>query len=118
VEQGYDAVKEGLEGRGTTTGVAERDGVARQGMHNWLRRYLERGMVGLVDRSKRPDTIPTERPPAPRSRYRNSSQRADDQDDAVELRHLDGRDLQPGDRPGQRLGHGQGFEGFNCQPNG
>jgi hypothetical protein len=32
--------------------------VARQGMHNWLRRYLERGMVGLVDRSKRPRHYP------------------------------------------------------------
>jgi len=51
-------VKEGLEGRGTTTEVAERDGVARQGMHNWLRRYLERGMVGLVDRSRRPRHFP------------------------------------------------------------
>jgi hypothetical protein len=27
-------------------------------MHNWLRRYRERGMVGLVDRSKRPRHYP------------------------------------------------------------
>jgi transposase-like protein len=47
VEQRYDAVKEVLEGRGTVTEVAERYGVTRQSLHNWLRRYRERGMAGL-----------------------------------------------------------------------
>lgn len=58
VEQRYDAVKEVPEGRGTVTEVAERYGVTRQSLHNWLRRYRERGMAGPVDRSKRPRTCP------------------------------------------------------------
>lgn len=44
VEQRYDAVKEVLERRGTITEVAERHRVTRQSLHNWLRRYRERGM--------------------------------------------------------------------------
>lgn len=62
VEQRYDAVKEVLEGRGTVTEVAERYGVTRQSLHNWLRRYRERGMAGLVDRSKRPRSCPHRTP--------------------------------------------------------
>ena len=58
VEQRYDSVKEVLEGRGTVTEVAERYGVTRQSLHNWLRRYRERGTAGLVDRSKRPSSCP------------------------------------------------------------
>jgi transposase-like protein len=61
VEQRYDAVKEVLEG-GTVTEVAERYGVTRQSLHNWLRRNRERGMAGLVDRSKRPRTCPHRTP--------------------------------------------------------
>lgn len=63
VEQRYDAVKEVLEGQETVTEVASRYGVTRQSLHNWLRRYRERGMAGLVDRSKRP-AVRTARPPA------------------------------------------------------
>jgi transposase-like protein len=62
VEQRYDAVKEVLEGQGTVTEVAERYGVTRQSLHNWLRRYRERGMAGLVDRSKRPSSCPHRTP--------------------------------------------------------
>lgn len=58
VEQRYDAVKEVLEKQGTVTEVAERYGVTRQSLHNWLRRYRERGIAGLVDRSKRPRSCP------------------------------------------------------------
>jgi transposase-like protein len=46
VEQRYDAVKEVLDGGGTVTEAAERYGVTRQSLHNWLRRYRERGMAG------------------------------------------------------------------------
>src|ERR671910_2491049 len=62
VEQRYDAVKEVLERQGTVTEVAERYGVTRQSLHNWLRRYRERGMAGLVDRSKRPRSCPHRTP--------------------------------------------------------
>lgn len=62
VEQRYDAVKEVLEGQGTVTEVARRYGVTRQSLHNWLRRYRERGMAGLVDRSKRPRSCPHRTP--------------------------------------------------------
>jgi transposase-like protein len=62
VEQRYDAVKEVLDGGGTVTEVAERYSVTRQSLHNWLRRYRERGMAGLVDRSKRPRTCPHRTP--------------------------------------------------------
>jgi transposase-like protein len=62
VEQRYDAVKEVLDGGGTVTEVAESYGVTRQSLHNWLRRYHERGMAGLVDRSKRPRSCPHRTP--------------------------------------------------------
>jgi transposase-like protein len=63
VGQRYDAVEDVLDGEGTGTEVACRYGVTRQSLHNWLRRYRERGMAGLVDRSKRPRSCP-HRPPA------------------------------------------------------
>jgi transposase InsO family protein len=44
------------------TEVARRYGVTRQSLHNWLRRYRERGMAGLVDRSKRPRSCPHRTP--------------------------------------------------------
>jgi len=62
VQQRYDAVKEVLDGEGTVTEVAERYGVTRQSLHNWIRRYRERGMAGLVDRSKRPRSCPHRTP--------------------------------------------------------
>src|SRR6266545_2279240 len=62
MQQRYDAVKEVLEGQGTVTEVADRYGVTRQSLHNWLRRYRERGMAGLVDRSKRPKSCPHRTP--------------------------------------------------------
>src|SRR6266508_168800 len=62
MHQRYDAVKEVLDGGGTVTEVAERIGVTRQSLRNWLRRYRERGMAGLVDRSKRPRSCPHRTP--------------------------------------------------------
>jgi transposase-like protein len=50
VEQRYQAVLEVL-GGATVTEVARRYGVARQTVHDWLRRYGREGMAGLVDRS-------------------------------------------------------------------
>lgn len=61
VEQRYQAVLEVLGGV-TVTDVARRYGVARQTVHGWLRRYASQGLVGLVDRSSRPDTCPHQMP--------------------------------------------------------
>ncbi len=62
MQQRYDAVKEVLDGAVTVTEVAERIGVTRQSLHNWLRRYRERGLAGLVDRPKRPRSCPHRTP--------------------------------------------------------
>lgn len=53
VEQRYAAVREVLEGA-SVVDVARRNGVARQTVHDWLRKYAAGGMAGLVDRSSRP----------------------------------------------------------------
>ena len=53
VEQRYAAVREVLEGA-TVTDVARRNGVARQTVHEWLRKYATGGMAALVDRSSKP----------------------------------------------------------------
>jgi len=57
VEQRYQAVLEVL-GGATVVDVARRYGVARQTVHGWLRRYASQGLVGLADRSSKPDTCP------------------------------------------------------------
>ena len=58
VEQRYRAVLEVLEGA-TVTDVAKRYGVARQTVHDWLRRYANGGgLGGLADRSSRPESCP------------------------------------------------------------
>jgi transposase InsO family protein len=62
VEQRYRAVLEVLEGA-TVTDVAKRYGVARQTVHDWLRRYArEGGLAGLADRSSKPDGCPHQMP--------------------------------------------------------
>ncbi|MBW3536854.1 MAG: helix-turn-helix domain-containing protein [Actinobacteria bacterium] len=53
VEQRYAAVREVLEGA-TVVDVARRNGVARQTVHDWLRKYATGGMAALVDRSSKP----------------------------------------------------------------
>ena len=50
VEQRYRAVLEVLAGSSVTE-VARRNGVARQTVHDWLRRYAGGGLAGLADRS-------------------------------------------------------------------
>ena len=58
VEQRYQAVLEVL-GGATVTDVARRYGVARQTVHDWLRRYAGEGGLGaLADRSSRPASCP------------------------------------------------------------
>ncbi|PZS28386.1 MAG: IS481 family transposase [Pseudonocardiales bacterium] len=62
VEQRYEAVREVLDGA-SVTAVARRYGVARQTLHQWLRRYGDgNGLGGLADRSSRPASCPHQMP--------------------------------------------------------
>ncbi len=62
VEQRYQAVLEVLNNGATVTDVARRYGVARQTVHEWLRRYGSQGLAGLVDGSARPLSCPHQMP--------------------------------------------------------
>ncbi|HUA96333.1 MAG TPA: helix-turn-helix domain-containing protein, partial [Acidimicrobiales bacterium] len=57
VEQRYKAVLEVLDGANVTD-VAKRNGVSRQTVHTWLRRYANEGMGSLADRSTKPESSP------------------------------------------------------------
>jgi transposase InsO family protein len=57
VEQRHKAVLEVL-GGAAVTDVALRNGVSRQTVHRWLRRYGAQGLAGLVDLPTRPETCP------------------------------------------------------------
>jgi len=64
VEQRYRAVLEVLDGVSVVE-VARRNGVTRQTVHEWLRRYAnDGGLGGLVDRSSRPASCPHQMPAA------------------------------------------------------
>ena len=62
VEQRYKAVMEVLEGA-TVIDVARRNGVARQTVHDWLRRYATHGLAGLADGSSKPQSCPHQMAP-------------------------------------------------------
>jgi transposase InsO family protein len=62
VEQRYQAVLEVLNDGATVTDVARRYGVARQTVHDWLRRYAVDGLRGLADRTSRPLSCPHQMP--------------------------------------------------------
>ncbi len=55
VEQRHRAVLEVLDGA-SVTDVARRNGVARQTVHAWLRRYANQGIKGLIDQPSRPQS--------------------------------------------------------------
>ena len=61
-EQRYRAVIDVLDGM-SVTDVARRNGVSRQTLHTWLRRYAEGGMAALADRSSKPESCPHQMPP-------------------------------------------------------
>ncbi|GIH47134.1 Transposase InsO and inactivated derivatives [Microbispora rosea] len=61
VEQRYRAVLAVLAGA-TVTEVACEVGVARQTLSGWVSRYRESGLGGLVDRSRRPHSSPSQMP--------------------------------------------------------
>lgn len=61
VEQRYRAVLAVQSGE-TAAVVAAQFGVSRQSVQNWLRRYRDDGLTGLVDQPKRPDSSPAQTP--------------------------------------------------------
>jgi len=67
VEQRYKAVCEVFDGA-TVTDVAQRNGVSRQTVHTWLRRYASQGMAGLVDKSTTPEHCPHQMAPGVEAR--------------------------------------------------
>jgi hypothetical protein len=67
VEQRYAAVREVLEGA-SVVDVARRNGVARQTVHEWLRKYATGGMAALVDRSSKPARCAHQMAPAVEAR--------------------------------------------------
>jgi transposase InsO family protein len=69
VEQRYRAVLEVLDEGVPVTVVAQRYGVVRQTVHEWLRRYAsEGGLGGLADRSSKPGSCPHQMPAAVEAR--------------------------------------------------
>lgn len=67
VEQRLKAVQEVLDGA-TVTDVATRNGVTRQTVHAWLRRYASSGMAGLVDKTSKPEHCPHQMAPVVEAR--------------------------------------------------
>jgi len=93
VEQRYQAVLEVINDGATVTDVARRNGVARQTVHVWLRKYAAHGLAGLVDASAKPLSCPHQMPPV------------------VEARIVALRREHPGWGP-RTIGHRLGVEGF------
>ena len=54
VEQRYQAVREVLNDGASVTDVARRNDVSRQTVHEWLVKYANRGLPGLMDRPTKP----------------------------------------------------------------
>jgi transposase InsO family protein len=63
VEQRYQAVLEVLNDGASVTDAARRHGVARQTVHEWLRKHAAEGLRGLADRSSRPLSCPHQMAP-------------------------------------------------------
>jgi len=68
VEQRYQAVLAVLRDGVPVAEVARRNGVARQTVHAWLRRYAAKGLAGLADQSSRPLSCPHQMAPATEAR--------------------------------------------------
>ena len=68
VEQRYQAVLEVLNDGATVTDVARRYGVARQTVHEWLRKYAAHGLAGLVDQPSKPQSCPHQMSPVVEAR--------------------------------------------------
>ena len=63
VEQRYQAVLDVLNNGASVTDVARRNGVSRQAVHEWLRKYAAHGLSGLVDGSSKPLSCPHQMDP-------------------------------------------------------
>jgi transposase InsO family protein len=63
VEQRYQAVLEVLNDGASVSDVARRHGVARQTVHEWLRKHAAGGLGGLADHSSRPLSCPHQMAP-------------------------------------------------------
>lgn len=63
VEQRYQAVMAVVQDGWKVSEVADRLGVSRQGVHNWIARYEVGGLPALADRSHRPASCPHQTPP-------------------------------------------------------
>jgi transposase InsO family protein len=96
VEQRYRAVCEVLDGA-TVTDVALRNGVVRQTVHDWLRRYAADGIAGLADRTSKPATCPHQMSPA------------------LEVRVVELRRAHPSWGP-RRIGHQLSLDGVDPPP--
>jgi transposase InsO family protein len=97
VEQRYQAVREVLNDGASVTDVARRNGVSRQTVHEWLVKYVNKGLVGLMDRSSKPRSCPHQMTPA------------------VEARIVELRVEHPGWGP-RTLAHRLALEGFDPVP--
>ena len=97
VEQRYQAVLEVINDGATVTDVARRNGVSRQTVHVWLKRYATDGLPGLVDGSARPLSCPHKMAPE------------------VEARIVEIRRDQPGWGP-RTIGHQLDREGVDPVP--
>jgi transposase InsO family protein len=62
MEQRYQAVLAVIQDGWKVTEVAERLGVSRQSVHNWIARYEAGGLAALADRSHRPASCPHQTP--------------------------------------------------------
>ncbi len=97
MEQRYGAVREVLIEGASVTDVARRNGVSRQTVHEWLVKYANQGLVGLIDRPSKPQSCPHQMSPVIEARI-------------VELRR---------EHPGwgaRTLEHRLGLEGFDPIP--
>jgi transposase InsO family protein len=68
VEQRYQAVLEVVNDGASVTDVARRYGVARQTVHDWLRKYAADGLRGLADRTSKPLSCPHQMTPVVEAR--------------------------------------------------
>jgi hypothetical protein len=96
-KQRYQAVREVLNDGALVTDVARRRGVSRQTVHEWLVKYANHGLVGLMDRSSKPQSCPHQMSPQ------------------VEARIVELRTEHPGWGP-RTLRHRLGLEGFAPVP--
>ncbi len=67
VDQRLKAVHEVLDGA-TVTDVAKRNGMTRQTVHTWLRRYANSGIAGLVNKNSKPESCPHQMTPVVEAR--------------------------------------------------